>query len=143
MKRLIVITTLFLGISMALAPTVNATSGSIEKDCSVVRFTGSVNNNDLARLEVRLHDTADSGSPMLQDDYIVINPGSFDVTVPWVANPDGRLYRTAISVSTDSGSNWSLLVLDDDFLECVADVGTKVCRDYQLDAQDAAGEEWD
>jgi hypothetical protein len=67
---------------------------------------------------VRLHDTADWQSPVLQDDRILVSPGPFDEFVPWVAFPEGRLNRTAISVSTDGGTTWTLLAINEDFLDC-------------------------
>lgn len=119
MKKLMLITTLFLGIIIALTPLTNAASGAIEKDCDGVRFFGVVAEEESVRLEVRLHDGSFWTDPLLQDDYIIINSsGDFDVTVPWVTNPDGKLNRTALSVSTDGGSTWSVLVVNEDFLDC-------------------------
>jgi hypothetical protein len=120
MKRLLVIAAIVVGISMGLVPVTNAdpTSAIIYKDCEIVRFIGTVAEGELGRLEVRLHNSADWQSAVLQDVYIVINPGPFDVTVPWVANPDGRLNRTAFSASANGGSTWTALVINEDFLEC-------------------------
>jgi hypothetical protein len=108
---------------MALIPAANAATGTIEKDCSGVRFFGTVAEGEMVRLEVRLHDTADWQSPVLQDDYILVGPGDYDTFVPWVAIPDGRLNRTAISVSTNGGATWSRLAINEDFLECAPIAG--------------------
>lgn len=118
MKKLVTITALFLWLGMALTSVVNAATGTIEKDCTGVRFFGTVAEGELVRLEVRLHDTADWQSPVLQDDYTLVPSGPYDVFVPWVADPDGRLNRTVISASTDGGTTWTRLAINEDFLEC-------------------------
>jgi len=121
MKRLILIATLVLGVALVVAPMALAStsSGMIDKDCDGVYFTGVVAEGAMVRLEVRLHDTADWQSPVLQDDYIVLAiPGPYSRTVPWVSNPSGRLNRTAISVSMDGGLHWTLLAIDESFLYC-------------------------
>lgn len=124
MKKLVTISTLFLWLGMALIPVANAATGTIEKDCNGVRFFGTVAEGEMVRLEVRLHDTADWQSPVLQDDYTLLAaPGPYDVFVPWVAYPEGRLNRAAISVSTNSGTTWTQLALNEDFLECAPPSG--------------------
>lgn len=123
MKKLVTITALFLWLGMALIPVANAATGTIEKDCNGVRFFGTVAEGEMARLEVRLHSSADWQSPTLQNDYIPVPPGAYDVTVPWADYPEGKANRTAISVSTDGGSTWSVLTVNEDFLECAPPLG--------------------
>ena len=105
MKKFVTITALFLWLGMALIPVANAATGTIEKDCNGVRFFGTVAEGEQVRLEVRLHATSDWQSLRVQDDVIVITQsGPFDVVVPWVENPDGKLHRVAVSASGDGGS---------------------------------------
>ncbi|MDH5515768.1 MAG: hypothetical protein OEY45_11480 [Gammaproteobacteria bacterium] len=118
MKRLATITTLLLWLSMALTSVANAATGTIEKDCTGIRFFGTVAEGEMVRLEVRLHNTADWQSPVIQDEYILVPAGPYDVFVPWVDFPEGKLNRAAISVSTNGGSTWTGLALNEDFIEC-------------------------
>jgi hypothetical protein len=118
MKKLLTITALVTWLGMALASVTNAATGTIEKDCTGARFFGTVTEVEMVRLEMRLHDTADWQSPVLQDVYIIVPPGAYDEFVPWVALPEGRLNRTAISVSTNGGTTWTQLALNEEFLEC-------------------------
>jgi len=114
-----VISIFAVGLFMALAPLAYAASGTIEKDCDEVHFFGDVAAGEMVRLAVRLHDTAIWQSPRIQDDVVLLSsPGPFDVTVPWVDDPSGRLNRTAISVSTDGGSAWTNVAINEDFLDC-------------------------
>jgi len=112
------ISVLTAGLLMALAPLAYAASGAIEKDCDGVRFVGFAGAADMVKLEVRLHATAVWTSPRVQDDIIVVGPGAYDVFVPWVEDPTGKLNRTAISVSTDGGSSYRILAINEDFLDC-------------------------
>lgn len=130
MKKLATISTLFLWLCMALIPVTNAATGTIEKDCTGVRFFGNVAEGEMVRLEVRLHNTADWQSPAIQDDYILVPPGAYDVFVPWVAFPEGRANRTAISVSTNGGTTWTGLVVNEDFLECAPPSGAGCTPGY-------------
>jgi len=123
MKKLTTITALFLWLGMALASVANAATGTIEKDCTGVRFFGTVAEGEMVRLEVRLHDNADWQSPILQDELRLVGPGPYDVFVPWVDSPEGRLNRTAISVSTDGGTTWTPIVVNEDFVECAPPSG--------------------
>ena len=72
---------------------------SVTEDCSGVRFVGFANSADTVTLEVRLHDTSNWQSPRIQDDIIAVGPGAFDVFVPWVDNPDGRLGRGYVDIN--------------------------------------------
>jgi hypothetical protein len=115
------------GLFMVLAPQAFAASGTIDKDCDEVHFFGNVASGEMVKLEVRLHATAVWTSPRIQDDIIVVGPGPFDVTVPWVEDPTGQLNRTAISVSTDGGMSYRLLVINEDFLDCTPTGGGEGC----------------
>jgi len=130
MKKLVTITALFLWLSMALTSVTNAATGTFEKDCNGVRFFGTVAEGEMARLEVRLHSTADFQSPVVQDDYILLAPGAFDVTVPWVDYPEGKASRTAISVSINGGSTWAVLAVDEGFIECAPPGGAGCTPGY-------------
>ena len=106
------------GLFMVLAPQAFAASGTIDKDCDAVHFFGDVAAGEMIELAVRLHATAVWTSPRIQDDIVGVGPGPFDVTIPWVEDPSGQLNRTAISLSTDGGSTWTLLVINEDSLDC-------------------------
>lgn len=101
---------LVLMLTMSVTISAFAAEVSADIDCERVVFTGTVGVGEWVRLEVRLHETIDWQSPMLQDDYIVVSaPGPFNVTVPWVdpdGDVDGQLHRVAASVSTDGGNTW-------------------------------------
>jgi len=113
-------------LAMTLSPLARAATGSIEVNCEGVRFVGQVAENQLVRLEIRLHETADWQSPRLQDQRILVGPGPFDMTVPW-ADPDGdvnrQAFRVAISVSSNGGSTYEVLTVQEGILECEPPVG--------------------
>lgn len=126
MKKSTTITTLFLWLGMALASLAHAATGTIEKDCTGVRYFGTVAEGEIVRLELTLHDAANWQSPIIQDEYILVPPGSYDIFVPWADYPAGRLNRTAIAVSADGGTTWTQLALNEDFVEC-AQTGGEGC----------------
>jgi len=117
-RNLFLASVLVLTMSLTLVVPVSAAEGYVTTDCEGAYFWGTIADGELGRLEVRLHDTSDWQSPILQDDYIVIGPGSFDETVPWVAYPDGRLYRAVFTVSTDGGQTWTRLKGDEGIKSC-------------------------
>jgi hypothetical protein len=98
-------------------------SASYTVDCDGAYFTGTVVEGQQIRLEVRLYNgPINDPLPTLQDDYIVITAlGPFDVTVPWVANPDGRLHRVAVSYSTNGGQSWINIAVQEVEITCAPD----------------------
>lgn len=94
-------------------------TGALEANCELVHFSGTVASGEWVRLNVQLHDTEDSQSPLLMYDFILItDAGSFDVTVPWVAYPDNRLYRVYIEISSDGGQTWDAIAGDEGIFDC-------------------------
>jgi hypothetical protein len=114
-KMFALVLVLALSMIMVLPVGATASTGSIEVTCDGARFTGTVAAGDTVVLEVRLHATLDWQSDVLQDQYIPVTTGTFDVSVDW-ADPDGvvdgQLYRTAIRV------NGTVIALDEGFLDC-------------------------
>jgi hypothetical protein len=124
-KLFAVVLVLALSLSLTI-PAFAATSGDITVTCDGVTFTG-FNDGDNVQLEVRLHETSDWQSPRLQDDYITLPTGPFDVFVPW-DDPDGvidgQLYRTAIRV------NGVTIALDEGYHDCPPEEGAYCSPGY-------------
>ena len=127
MTLMLAILVLVLGVLAAPpADASTTTSGTITVDCAGARYQGTVGEGELGRLQQRLH-FGDFQAPLVQDDTILLPPGPFDVTIPWVTTPDGWAYRVAISASDDGGANWIGVAVEEAFLFCVPPPGNEGC----------------
>ena len=129
-KGNLVLATLVLGLALLAGPSADATTvGTLIVDCTGVRFQGFLAKTDMGRLEQRLHSGLDAGSPIIQDDYHILDRPrdgyNFDFWYPWAAIPDGW-YRAAISATNDD-VNWFTIAVEEGVLFCLPPAEDEGC----------------
>lgn len=129
-KKMVLVTVLVFVFLLSIPSNVRAEPASttfFDMDCESVHFWGTVASGEWLWLQVRLHDS-DTSSPVIQEDVIVLStPGPFDVTVPWVSNPDARYHAIWIDYSDDGGQSWETIDWAEGYLDCPPDPGGEGC----------------